>query len=99
MHFQISNIYFQSIKKAFMHFQYAAWPFQHIRDKMNSQRFDSVDFEKDNLTFFVNALLVRILKFYGIFPFSWKLIFFLALRFDCSRKNVDNFESEFWKNA
>uniref|UniRef100_A0A1I7W8A8 BRO1 domain-containing protein n=1 Tax=Heterorhabditis bacteriophora TaxID=37862 RepID=A0A1I7W8A8_HETBA len=46
-----------SIKNAFMHFQYAAWPLQHLRDKLNASKYASVDFDKDLLTFYVNVLL------------------------------------------
>ncbi|XGW23830.1 hypothetical protein V3C99_005780 [Haemonchus contortus] len=46
-----------SIKNAFMHYQYAAWPLQHLRDKMNASKYASVDFDKELLTFFVNVLL------------------------------------------
>ncbi|VDL84389.1 unnamed protein product, partial [Nippostrongylus brasiliensis] len=46
-----------SIKNAFMHYQYAAWPLQHLRDKLNASKYASVDFDKELLTFFVNVLL------------------------------------------
>ncbi|VDO83638.1 unnamed protein product [Heligmosomoides polygyrus] len=46
-----------SIKNAFMHYQYAAWPLQYLRDKMNASKYASVDFDKELLTFFVNVLL------------------------------------------
>lgn len=41
-----------------MHFQYAAWPFQYIRDNMEVSAFATSDFDKDLLTFHVNVLLV-----------------------------------------
>ncbi|VDL79578.1 unnamed protein product, partial [Nippostrongylus brasiliensis] len=47
-----------SIKNAFMHYQYAAWPLQHLRDKLNASKYASVDFDKELLTFFVNVLLL-----------------------------------------
>ncbi|KJH44121.1 BRO1-like domain protein [Dictyocaulus viviparus] len=46
-----------SIKNAFMHFQYAAWPLQHLRDNMNASKYASIDFDKELLTFFINVLL------------------------------------------
>ncbi|EYC43469.1 hypothetical protein Y032_0492g2412 [Ancylostoma ceylanicum] len=46
-----------SIKNAFMHYQYAAWPLQHLRDKLNASKYASVDFDKELLTFFINVLL------------------------------------------
>ncbi|KAJ1349674.1 Tyrosine-protein phosphatase non-receptor type 23 [Parelaphostrongylus tenuis] len=46
-----------SIKNAFMHFQYAAWPLQHLRDKLNASKYASIDFDKELLTFFINVLL------------------------------------------
>uniref|UniRef100_A0A0M3IS61 BRO1 domain-containing protein n=1 Tax=Ascaris lumbricoides TaxID=6252 RepID=A0A0M3IS61_ASCLU len=46
-----------SIKSAFTHFQCAAFPFQHIRDKMNATKYSSVDFEPSILTWYVNVLL------------------------------------------
>ncbi|ETN69566.1 BRO1-like domain protein, partial [Necator americanus] len=48
-----------SIKNAFMHYQYAAWPLQHLRDKLNASKYASVDFDKELLTFFVNVLLAQ----------------------------------------
>uniref|UniRef100_F1KR77 Tyrosine-protein phosphatase non-receptor type 23 n=1 Tax=Ascaris suum TaxID=6253 RepID=F1KR77_ASCSU len=48
-----------SIKSAFTHFQCAAFPFQHIRDKMNATKYSSVDFEPSILTWYVNVLLAQ----------------------------------------
>uniref|UniRef100_A0A915CHQ0 BRO1 domain-containing protein n=1 Tax=Parascaris univalens TaxID=6257 RepID=A0A915CHQ0_PARUN len=48
-----------SIKGAFTHFQCAAFPFQHIRDKMNATKYSSVDFEPSLLTWYVNILLAQ----------------------------------------
>ncbi|CAI4230145.1 unnamed protein product [Auanema sp. JU1783] len=48
-----------SIKNAFMHFQYAAFPFQYMRDNMELAKFNCLDFDKDLLTFYVNILLAQ----------------------------------------
>ncbi|KAE9419063.1 hypothetical protein Angca_005103, partial [Angiostrongylus cantonensis] len=45
------------IKNAFMHFQYAAWPLQHLRDNLNASKYASIDFDKELLTFFIKVLL------------------------------------------
>ena len=42
-----------------MHYQYAAWPLQHIRDTMDVSLFGTSDFDKELLTFHINVLLVR----------------------------------------
>ena len=49
---------FQSCKKAFMHFQLAAWPFEYLRDKLGASKFASSNFEPELLTFFVQILSV-----------------------------------------
>ena len=49
---------FKSIKNAFMHFQYAAWPFQYLRDTMGCNQYAAADFESPLLTFYLNVFLV-----------------------------------------
>ncbi|MFH4978371.1 hypothetical protein AB6A40_005080 [Gnathostoma spinigerum] len=50
---------FDSIKNAFTHFQYAAWPFQYIRDKMSAARYSSADFEPALLTWYADVMLAQ----------------------------------------
>ncbi|CAJ0577667.1 unnamed protein product, partial [Mesorhabditis spiculigera] len=54
-----NDINFESIKTAFMNFQCAAWPLQQIRDNIRGERFNTMDFEKDHLTFHMNILLAQ----------------------------------------
>ncbi|KHN77473.1 Tyrosine-protein phosphatase non-receptor type 23 [Toxocara canis] len=55
----ISSSKYRSIKNAFTHFQCAAFPFQHIRDRMNAAKYSSIDFEPSLLTWYVNILLAQ----------------------------------------
>ncbi|VDM43267.1 unnamed protein product, partial [Toxocara canis] len=54
-----TRIDLDSIKNAFTHFQCAAFPFQHIRDRMNAAKYSSIDFEPSLLTWYVNILLAQ----------------------------------------
>ncbi|VDM56757.1 unnamed protein product [Angiostrongylus costaricensis] len=53
----VLQLFATSIKNAFMHFQYAAWPLQHLRDNLNASKYASIDFDKELLTFFIKVLL------------------------------------------
>ncbi|KAH7689665.1 tyrosine-protein phosphatase non-receptor type 23, partial [Aphelenchoides avenae] len=49
-----------SVKNAFMHFLWAAWPLKQLRDEMGAKRFSSsADFEDPYLTFHLNVLLAQ----------------------------------------
>ncbi|KAL3121124.1 hypothetical protein niasHT_005384 [Heterodera trifolii] len=48
-----------SIKNAFMHFQWAAWPMQQLRDHLGAARFSTCDFETPYLTFYLNMMLAQ----------------------------------------
>ncbi|KAI3420945.1 Tyrosine-protein phosphatase non-receptor type 23 [Globodera pallida] len=48
-----------SVKNAFMHFQWAAWPMQQLRDQLGAARFSTCDFETPYLTFYLNVLLAQ----------------------------------------
>lgn len=52
-----------------MHFQWAAWPLQYLRDQMGSARYGTGDFESTYLTFYLNILLVNILAILFIIHF------------------------------
>ncbi|CAK5112295.1 unnamed protein product [Meloidogyne enterolobii] len=54
-----SRLEMDSIKNAFMHFQWASWPLQHLRDHMGASRFTLSDFESPYLTFYLNIFLAQ----------------------------------------
>jgi hypothetical protein len=41
-----------------MHFQWAAWPFEYLRDQMGAARYSTGDFETPYINFYLNILLV-----------------------------------------
>ena len=45
-----------------MHFQWASWPLQYLRDHMGASRFTLSDFESPYLTFYLNIFLVCFCK-------------------------------------
>nr|CAD2192370.1 unnamed protein product [Meloidogyne enterolobii] len=54
-----SRLEMDSIKNAFMHFQWASWPLQYLRDHMGASRFTLSDFESPYLTFYLNIFLAQ----------------------------------------
>lgn len=54
-----SRMEMDSIKNAFMHFQWASWPLQYLRDRMGASRFSLSDFESPYLTFYLNIFLAQ----------------------------------------
>ncbi|KAF7630759.1 BRO1 domain-containing protein [Meloidogyne graminicola] len=54
-----SRMEMDSIKNAFMHFQWASWPLQYLRDHMGASRFSFSDFEAPFLTFYLNIFLAQ----------------------------------------
>uniref|UniRef100_A0A0N4U137 BRO1 domain-containing protein n=1 Tax=Dracunculus medinensis TaxID=318479 RepID=A0A0N4U137_DRAME len=48
-----------SIKSAFTHFQWAAYPFQYIRNNTDASKYSAIDFDSSSLTFYTNVFLAQ----------------------------------------